>query len=480
MAVSALVAVCVWFLLTTSVVSFLLPPNHNNNHCHRLRTVTTRQTLSTVIVSASETGTVPTATTTSICTSDDADSSTTTTSTLTPLWLDKGLILSSFTDGLKANPTAVDWLMNALVESLWEEEQHEAEIALKESNLASPCNGPDPVLLHRLEETDKHRNVGGGSDWKKNLQLLCDTKNNDNDNANDNAVIRLRFLYIPTAMYALRPGSTSKPGKQRGRNRADGKKRRNEILRLLQDQLEEFVVASHDGNDDGNENKKDTTVFSISTVSMDFDDASVKQPEEVVVARNNDPLAETGAQFPETGKQAIREWKPHFIYVQGGNTFWLHHCMEKGNWTKDLTDACFYNPYKDDDDDEKSSPSSFSAVYCGVSAGAILAGESMQTACWKEWDDPSVVPGKETYQDWTDIRGLDGAGRTSLFPHMTEEWQEVAEHRTEELLESTTSKGDEDNDNEDPLSLSPSVRCIRDDQAYVVDGRRQTIAELIQ
>ena len=57
--------------------------------------------------------------------------------------------------------------------------------------------------------------------------------------------------------------------------------------------------------------------------------------------------------------------------------------MEKGDWTKDLTDACFYNPNKDDDDDEKSSPSSFSAVYCGVSAGAILAGESMQTACWK-------------------------------------------------------------------------------------------------
>ena len=96
-----------------------------------------------------------------------------------------------------------------------------------------------------------------------------------------------------------------------------------------------------------------------------------------------------------------------------------------------------------------------------------------------------MVPGKETYQDWTDIRGLDGAGRTSLFPHMTDEWQDVAEHRTEELLESTqhssASKGDdEDNDNEDPLSLSPSVRCIRDDQAYAVDGRRQTIAELIQ
>ena len=78
--------------------------------------------------------------------------------------------------------------------------------------------------------------------------------------------------------------------------------------------------------------------------------------------------------FSQSGKEAIREWKPHLIYVQGGNTFWLHHCMEKGDWTKDLTDACCC--YSDD-------ASSFSAVYCGVSAGAILAGQSMQTACWK-------------------------------------------------------------------------------------------------
>merc|ERR1711924_5156 len=107
------------------------------------------------------------------------------------------------------------------------------------------------------------------------------------------------------------------------------------------------------------------------------------------------------------------------IYVQGGNTFWLHHCIEKGDWAKDLIDACCRNY----GDSTTSSPPSFSAVYCGVSAGSIIAGESMQTACWKEWDDPSVVPGKETYGDWADSKGLGAAGRTSLFPHMTEEWQ---------------------------------------------------------
>lgn len=118
----------------------------------------------------------------------------------------------------------------------------------------------------------------------------------------------------------------------------------------------------------------------------------------------------------------------------------------------------------------------------------------MQTACWKEWDDPSVVPGKETYGDWTDVRGLDGAGRTSIFPHMTEEWEELAEHKTAQLLAScgnsdVDGKGDgNSNSNSDGSGsgngdgaslLSSSVRCVRDDQAYVVDGRRRTLTELI-
>lgn len=374
---------------------------------------------------------------------DEATSGQTTQS----LWLKKGLLLSSFTDGLKSTPKAVDWTMNALVESLWEEEQKSTQAALQESNLASPCNGPDPVLLGQLEDTD--RVVDGlTGDWKKDFELLCRTK----ATKDDSSVIDLRVLYIPTAMYALRPGSTSTPGKQRGRNRADGKKRRNEILQLLQTQLQQVVPCV-----------KDTTI-AVRAVTMDFDDASVKQPEEIVVNGS-----ETEAGFPKTGKEAIRDWKPHLIYVQGGNTFWLYHCMEKGDWTKDLIDACCYQ----ENYDESSSSSSFSAVYCGVSAGAILAGESMQTACWKEWDDPSVVPGMETYEDWTDVRGLDGAGRCSVFPHMTDEWQELTERKTKQLLETVTGNDDEQS------SSTPTVHCVRDDQAYTVDGRRRIVTELI-
>mmetsp|Transcript_53223 Transcript_53223/g.57767 ORF Transcript_53223/g.57767 Transcript_53223/m.57767 type:complete len:140 (-) Transcript_53223:584-1003(-) len=91
----------------------------------------------------------------------------------------------------------------------------------------------------------------------------------------------------------------------------------------------------------------------------------------------------------KSGKEAIREWEPHLIYVQGGNTFWLHHCMEKGDWTQDLIDACCCNSNDATNTDQDSSPlppsllSPFSAVYCGVSAGAILAGQHLQTASWK-------------------------------------------------------------------------------------------------
>ncbi len=349
-------------------------------------------------------------------------------------WLNKGLLLSSFTDGLQTNPPAIEWLMNALVETLWKEEQERSEKALKQSNLVSPCNGPDPVLLDKLESMDSVvEGMQTTKDWNKQLKLLFETTQQSS--------IDLRVLYIPTAMYALRPGSTSKPGKQRGRNRADGKQRRDRLMNFLEEQLQGFV---QDVNSESS--------FTINTITLDFDDASVKQPQQVVVGNTSNDES-----FPKTGKEAIREWKPHLVYVQGGNTFWLHHCMETGDWQQDLINACCTTSIDEN---------VFSAVYCGVSAGAILAGESMQTACWKEWDDPSVVPNKESYRDWNDTKGLDATGKVSWFPHMTEEWQEMTNKKTKILLESS---GDD----------TSSVTLIRDDQAYAVDGRTQSITELL-
>jgi len=391
--------------------------------------------------------------------------------------------------------------------------------ALEKSNIFSPCNGPDPIILEQLENIDGvvveqqeiiHNNDNNSNSknihWMKNLELLCKMKmknhnyivdGDDDDDKNDKSpqsqpllsVIDLRVLYIPTAMYALRPDSESTPGKQRGRNRADGRKRRTEIIRLLANQLKEQQQATYspsaihnssddqEGKDSNIERQRLRQVYNIRTVTLDFDDGSVKQPELVTVGdttNSNDdvPSTENGIEFPKSGKEAIREWEPHLIYIQGGNTFWLHHCMEKGDWTQDLIDACCCNSNDATNTDQDSSPlstsflPSFSAVYCGVSAGAILAGQFMQTASWKELDNPSVVPGRETYKDWTDIQGLDITGGDSFFPHMEENWKEMVGHRTNQLYDSGNS------------TQTSSLHCIRNSDAYVVDGQQQCTTKL--
>ena len=76
----------------------------------------------------------------------------------------------------------------------------------------------------------------------------------------------------------------------------------------------------------------------------------------------------TNVRHLQDGKEAFQVWKPNLIYVQGGNTFWLYHCIEKGGWGPHIIKAC-----TGDD----------AAVYCGTSAGAIIMGQSMATACWK-------------------------------------------------------------------------------------------------
>lgn len=403
------------------------------------------------------------------------------------LWLDKGLLLSSFTDGLKSNRDVQDWLCNALVERFWRDVQGQYETKLQQSNRVSPCNGPDPTLWKQLEEIDetvqelyppkkkKESETAVGKDassWRQSLAKL------QKQQFSDNRPIELRMLYIPTALYALRNDSTNTPGKQRQRARADGKNRRNEIVQLLQD------------NFDG---------LTISAVTLDFDDGSVKQPECSSSSNaSRDSAAVAAATFPkvreilllvmltcghalekqyqcalsnrlsravnfsfyQTGKEAIGDWKPHLIYVQGGNTFWLHHCMEKGGWNKDLITACCCS------NNAAAEAQASTAVYCGVSAGAILVGKSMQTACWKGWDDPSVVPGRATYDDWKVVSALGLAGSVSFFPHMEEQWQAMVDNQIQGSSEATIPNAEED---------APIICCLCDQDACFVEGHSKSI-----
>lgn len=88
-------------------------------------------------------------------------------------------------------------------------------------------------------------------------------------------------------------------------------------------------------------------------------------------------------------------------------------------------------------------------------------GKSMETACWKGWDDPSIVPGKETYDDWKGIKGFGLAGNSSYFPHMTEQWQELVGEKQKELTKDDDSK---------------VVHCLRDDQVCFVDGSSKSVS----
>ena len=163
-------------------------------------------------------------------------------------WLNCGLLLSSWTDGVVNNPEAKAFLKKGLVCSLLADLQRNAEASVESSVLQSPCCGPDTEALQNMESVDAtlariQKDPNAIQEWLEHL----------NHNLN------LRVLYIPTAMYALRADSTNTPGKQRQRARADGKKRRAQVVECIQGMFPENV--------------------NVITITLDLDDGSVKQPE---------------------------------------------------------------------------------------------------------------------------------------------------------------------------------------------------------
>lgn len=81
----------------------------------------------------------------------------------------------------------------------------------------------------------------------------------------------------------------------------------------------------------------------------------------------------------------------------------------------------------------------------------------------QEWDDPTVVPGRETYDDWTDVRGLNLAGDVSFFPHMEDRWTSLVNDRRKELPI-----------NQHGADVAIDVCCLTDYDAYTVNGKGQS------
>lgn len=300
-------------------------------------------------------------------------------------WLNHGLLFSSFGDGLSQNTQAKTFLKQGLAKALLLDQCTTTENKIKSSVMASPCNGPDVSFLEDLQNIDTA--LEHIQDARSDPMSLLGTS------SSTTTPLELRFVYIPTAVYALRSESTNTPGKQRQRARADGKKRRDRVVEFLQNEIVPEGAL-------------------VRAITLDFDDGSVKQPE-----GGSHNYSGGARPFPSNGKQALMDWKPHLIYVEGGNTFWLAHCVEKGDWGELLTQL-ITGPH---------------TVYCGSSAGAILVGQRVETACWKGWDDPRVVAGREYPEDWEGVPGLGLVGDASFFPHMDECWNDLVESKKQTL-----------------------------------------------
>jgi len=78
-------------------------------------------------------------------------------------------------------------------------------------------------------------------------------------------------------------------------------------------------------------------------------------------------------------------------------------------------------------------------LYVGCSAGGIVAGRSIVTATWKDWDDKwewqQAVP-THLRTDWNDPAthdGLDILGGSSFFPHLSPKYQQLCAEKSQTL-----------------------------------------------
>lgn len=150
-------------------------------------------------------------------------------------WMKRGLLISSFCDGVLNNPSAQEFLIDSISQAMWADQRQCAEQVLHDSAVQSPCCGPDMAAMEALEYIDQ-------------AMALSKIPNS-----------QLRFIYVPTAMYAIRSDSQNTPGKQRQRARADAKQRRTTISQFLRERFGHQVQ--------------------VLSVTLDFDDGSIKQTE---------------------------------------------------------------------------------------------------------------------------------------------------------------------------------------------------------
>jgi len=312
----------------------------------------------------------------------------------------QALLFSSFAEGVGQSPEAKAFVQRVLLEKILNESIRSSQKEVETSVLFSPCYGPTNLdALSRMELAESLHSKLKSSSSSSSSSSLFDSSSYTTSFFQELKLLnsQLRLLYVPTAMYALRKDSLNTPGKQRQRARADAKQRREDIVQFLQHEI--FVNDS----------------VSIAAVTLDFEDGSMRQPSSNNI--RDDVVVPT-----------LDEWSPHMIYVEGGNTFWLYYCLTRHNnyyWNALQKLVC--------------QSSSASSLYCGKSAGAIVAGLYVETATWKGWDDPSIVPNNSLSQpqNWKGIRGMNFANNVSIFPHFDETFADLVHSKEADIANGT-------------------------------------------
>ena len=319
-----------------------------------------------------------------------------------------GLLFSSFTEGVRPSKEVANFVKKRLWPAMVSE-------ALREQQTMEQLLSAKSLLLDQLLEQPMYENP----DSQKAINYY-----------KEQLVLPLRLLYIPTAMYALRKDSLNTPGKQRQRARADAKSRRDTIVQYLQNL---FVHNPQNATT----NAPPFTI-DISALTLDLEDGSLKHPFGSTTVSsnkvNNKAITISKSDVNINITSFLYTYSPHIIYVDGGNTFWLHHCLRRNNncyWDA-LVQFCSNAQHNCKHNSTNSSPLSSLVLYCGQSAGAIVAGSCVETATWKGWDDPSIVPGMEDPQSWKGVPGMDlFCNNISIFPHYAEEWKELVQSKNQ-------------------------------------------------
>ena len=71
-----------------------------------------------------------------------------------------------------------------------------------------------------------------------------------------------------------------------------------------------------------------------------------------------------------------------------------------------------------------------------------------------------MVPNRESYEDWKDVRGFRLVGPVSFFPHMNDTWQSLVHEKESQF-----------DDNERLLALRDvDVCCVRGNQVEIVSS----------